>query len=142
MPLSLFNQFKRYANVYFLVVAILQSIPQISPLNPLSAIAPLVFVVSLSMIREGYEDLKRYKSDLETNSKKTKRYCQETEDWEVDVEWKDLFVGDVIRVEDEEYIPADLIVLSSSNKDGNCFIMTSSLDGEKNLKAKNAIEGI
>jgi len=56
--MSLFNQFKRYANIYFLVVAILQSIPAISPLNPLSAIAPLVFVISLSMIREGYEDLK------------------------------------------------------------------------------------
>lgn len=57
LPLSLFNQFKRYANIYFLIVAILQSIPAISPLNPLSAIAPLVFVISLSMIREGYEDL-------------------------------------------------------------------------------------
>lgn len=64
LPMSLFNQFKRYANIYFLIVAILQSIPAISPLNPLSAIAPLIFVISLSMIREGYEDLKRYQADL------------------------------------------------------------------------------
>lgn len=64
IPVSLFNQFRRYANIYFLIVAILQSIPQISPLNPLSAIAPLVFVIALSMIREGYEDLKRYRADL------------------------------------------------------------------------------
>lgn len=94
------------------------------------------------MIREGYEDLKRYKSDLETNSKKTKRYCSDTRDWELDVEWKDLFVGDIIWVEGEEYFPADLIILSSSNKDGSCYIMTSPLDGEKNLKPKVSIEEI
>lgn len=60
----------------------------------------------------------------------------------MDIEWKDLNVGDVIRVEDEEYFPADIVLLNSSNKDGSCYIMTSSLDGEKNLKHKCAIEGI
>ena len=142
LPLSLMLQFRRYANIYFLIVAILQSIPAISPLNPLSAIAPLVFVIALSMIREGYEDLKRYRSDLETNSKKTKRYCHSNKDWETDVEWKDLYVGDVIKIEGEDYIPADVVVLSSSNKNGSCFIMTSSLDGEKNLKPKFALKEI
>ena len=81
-------------------MAILQSIPQISPLNPLSAIAPLVFVVALSMIREGYEDLKRYKADLETNSKKTKKFQIEDNNW-IDTEWKDVLVGDIVRVENE-----------------------------------------
>ena len=141
LPLSLFYQFKRYANIYFLVAAILQSIPQISPLHPMSSIAPLVFVIALSMIREGYEDLKRYKSDVTTNGSKTKRYNKEDSVWDV-VEWKDLFVGDIIRVESEEYFPADAIVLASSDKNGNCFIMTSSLDGEKNLKPKYALKEI
>ena len=141
LPLALLGQFKRYANIYFLVSAILQSIPAISPLHPISAIAPLVFVISLSIIREGYEDLKRYRSDIETNSTKTKRYNHRDRVWEV-VEWKDLKVGEVIRVESEEYFPADAIILSSSDKNGNCFIMTSSLDGEKNLKPKYAIKEI
>lgn len=57
------------------------------------------------------------------------------------MEWKDVQVGDVLKVEDEEYFPADLIVLRSSNKNGSCFIMTSSLDGEKNLKPKFALKG-
>ncbi len=60
----------------------------------------------------------------------------------MDVEWKDLVVGDVVRIEGEEYLPADLVVLSSANKDGTCFIMTSSLDGEKNLKPKLAIKEV
>jgi magnesium-transporting ATPase (P-type) len=68
-PLSLFNQFKRLSNFYFLVIAILQSIPAISPLNPFTAIAPLVFVIGLSMARDAYEDYKRYKLDDETNKK-------------------------------------------------------------------------
>ena len=61
LPLAIFNQFRRYANVYFLVSAILQSIKAISPLNPISAISPLLFVISLSIMREGYEDLKKYR---------------------------------------------------------------------------------
>ena len=60
----------------------------------------------------------------------------------MDVLWKDIFVGDIIKVEDEDYFPADLIVLCSSNMDGTCFIMTSSLDGEKNLKSKFAIKDV
>lgn len=53
LPLSLILQFKRYANIYFLIEAVMQSIPLISPLNPASAVAPLAFVLALSMIREG-----------------------------------------------------------------------------------------
>lgn len=64
LPLSLLYQFKRFSNVYFLFVAILQSISIISPLHPLTAINPLVFVLVVSMMREGFEDYERYKSDL------------------------------------------------------------------------------
>ena len=140
----LFLQFTRYANIYFLVVAILQSIPFLSPLNPISSIAPLVFVISLSMIREAFEDLARYKSDLETNSYKTSKYINN--DWEI-VEWKDLIVGDIVRIEESEYFPADVLLLAclSNSQDsdantGQAYIMTSSLDGEKNLKPKISLK--
>lgn len=135
IPVALYLQFKRYANIYFLVVAILQSIPAISPLNPISAIAPLIFVVSLSMIREAFEDLARYKADLETNSTKTRRYREGK--W-YDAEWKDLLVGDVVKVDELEFFPADIVLLSSADPKGAAFIMTSTLDGEKNLKPKFA----
>jgi len=137
IPVALYLQFKRYANIYFLIVAIMQSIPAISPLNPISAIAPLIFVVSLSMIREAFEDLSRYKADLETNSTKTKKYRDGR--W-YDVEWKDLYVGDIVKIDDLEFFPADIILLSSSDAKGSAFIMTSTLDGEKNLKPKFALK--
>ena len=67
LPLSLLYQFKRKANIYFLLQAILNSIPAISALNPITAILPLAFVLGVSMLREGLEDYQRYKSDVKTN---------------------------------------------------------------------------
>ena len=46
-----------------MIIAIIQSISIISPLNPVTAIIPLAFVIAISMLREGIEDYIRYKSD-------------------------------------------------------------------------------
>jgi phospholipid-transporting ATPase len=45
------------------------------------------------------------------------------------VKWKDIKVGDVIRLESDDFIPADVILLSSSEPEGFCYIETSNLDG-------------
>jgi phospholipid-transporting ATPase len=137
VPLCLLGQFKRYANIYFLLMAVLQTIPAISPLNPISSIAPLVFVISLSMIREGFEDYGRHKSDIELNSSRSTKY--ENGGWRK-VDWKNIYVGDFVKIKDGEFFPADMICLASSDPEGNCFIQTSSLDGEKNLKPKMATQ--
>lgn len=95
-----------------MVIAILQSIPAISPLNPFTAIAPLVFVIGLSMARDAYEDYKRYKLDDETNKKvfKVLKHGQFRE-----VKSADIKVGDILLMSQGEIFPADLILLSSSN---------------------------
>lgn len=137
LPFSLFIQFRRVANIYFLVTAILQSISFISPLHPFSAIAPLVFVLSVSMIREGIEDYLRYRSDKETNSAQTLIYkngkfttarCQDIE------------VGHIVLVNKDQAFPCDLIMLSNSNENQIAYIETSTIDGEKNLKTKLALD--
>ena len=61
-------QFKRVANVYFLITAILQFISVISPLSPISAVAPLLFVLGVSLIRSGIEEYGKYKFDKASNS--------------------------------------------------------------------------
>ena len=63
LPLGLLYQFFRFSNCYFLFVTILQCIPAVSPLNPVTAILPMIFVLTISMLREGYEDYQRYASD-------------------------------------------------------------------------------
>lgn len=67
------GQFKRYANIYFLVTAIVQSISIISPLNPITAIAPFLFIMLISLIKEGFEDYSRHKSDIQVNASRTRR---------------------------------------------------------------------
>lgn len=51
-------------------------------------------------------------------------------------------VGDTIRISDGKEVPADVIIINSSNPEGNCFIQTSSLDGEKNLKKRCVSKGL
>ena len=63
IPKGLLYQFSRLSNIYFLFTAIIQSIPLISPLTSLTAIIPLIFVLGVSMIREGIEDLVRKNYD-------------------------------------------------------------------------------
>lgn len=56
LPKSILLQFLRLSNIVFLVNAVLQSIPIISSLSPITAIGPLAFVLAVSLLREGYED--------------------------------------------------------------------------------------
>ena len=72
LPLAILEQYKKLANVYLLFIAILCCIPAISPLMPIAAVMPVVFVLSISLIREGMEDYNRYKHDEELNNKTSK----------------------------------------------------------------------
>jgi len=78
-PKSILLQFLRPANLVYLISAILQSIRVISSLNPITAIAPFVFVISISLIREGYED---YVHELicRKDIRKIKKLMRETQD--------------------------------------------------------------
>jgi phospholipid-transporting ATPase len=123
------------SNIYFLITAILQSIPQISPLQPFTAIAPLVFVLGVSMIRDGFEDYLRYKSDREINNSPTTVYKQGSLQ---EIKFESIRVGDLVLVKKDQTFPCDIIMLATSNENGTAYIETSTLDGEKALKPRNA----
>ena len=133
LPKSLLLQFTRLPNDYFLLIAILQSIPAISPLNSITAILPLVFVLCVSMLRELFEDLSRRKYDNLNNNRKV---CIFKENHFIHSISEKINVGDLLIVNENDEFPCDLILLDSSNSDGICYIETGSLDGEKNLKNK------
>ncbi|KAK1361934.1 Phospholipid-transporting ATPase [Heracleum sosnowskyi] len=136
-PKSLFEQFRRVANFFFLVVGILAFTP-LAPYTAVSAILPLVIIVGATMVKEGFEDLRRKKQDDEVNNRKVKVH-QGNGAFE-HTEWKHLRVGDIVKVQKDEFFPADLILLSSSYEDAICYVETMNLDGETNLKLKQGLE--
>ena len=83
LPKAILFQFMRLANVYFLFTTILQYIPIISPLGSETALIGIVIVLSVSLIREAYEDCKKANLDKIQNSVKCKVYRNNT--W-IDIE--------------------------------------------------------
>jgi phospholipid-transporting ATPase len=132
----LFEQFSKYANLFFLFTAIIQQVPNVSPTNKYTTIGPLAVVLLVSAIKEGVEDVKRHNSDKELNRSKAE-VLQGSEF--VIKKWYQIRVGDIIRVNSGKPIPADLILLASSEPEGLCYIETANLDGETNLKIKQAL---
>ncbi|KAG2030331.1 calcium transporting ATPase [Suillus americanus] len=135
LPKFFTEQFSKYANLFFLFTACIQQIPGVSPTNQYTTIVPLAMVLLASAFKEVQEDLKRYQSDSELNARLGKALSGNTF---AARKWKDLCVGDIVRVESDEFIPADLVLISSSEPEGLCYIETSNLDGETNLKIKQA----
>ncbi|KAK4597252.1 hypothetical protein RGQ29_015005 [Quercus rubra] len=137
LPKSLFEQFRRVANFFFLVTGILAFTP-LTPYTAVSAIIPLIIVVGATMIKEGIEDWRRNKQDMEVNNRKAK--VHQGDGVFNHSEWKNLRVGDIVKVKKDEFFPADLLLLSSSYDDAICYVETMNLDGETNLKLKQALE--
>ncbi|KAL6053235.1 P-type phospholipid transporter, variant 2 [Balamuthia mandrillaris] len=133
---NLWEQFKRVANLYFLCIAGLQVIPGLSPTGRFTTLVPLLVVLTITALKEIFEDLKRHRQDHETNNRKVTALRQGVEQR---IRWRDVKVGDILCVYEGEFFPADLLLLSSSDPQGTCYIETSSLDGENNLKVRQAL---
>ncbi|AET39861.1 aminophospholipid-translocating P4-type ATPase DRS2 Ecym_5071 [Eremothecium cymbalariae DBVPG len=137
LPKFLFQEFSKYANLFFLFTSVIQQVPNVTPTNRFTTIGTLIVVLIVSAIKECVEDLKRSNSDKDLNDSRAEVYSENTGHF-ISKKWIDLSVGNIIRVRSEEAIPADLIVLSSSEPEGLCYIETANLDGETNLKIKQA----
>lgn len=53
--------------------------------------------------------------------------------------WKEVQVGDIVKIYNDDEVPADIVILSSSDPDGACYIETRNLDGETNLKIRQSL---
>eukprot|EP01062_Namystynia_karyoxenos_P021475 TRINITY_DN18171_c0_g1_i1.p1 TRINITY_DN18171_c0_g1~~TRINITY_DN18171_c0_g1_i1.p1 ORF type:complete len:1326 (+),score=367.78 TRINITY_DN18171_c0_g1_i1:74-4051(+) len=133
---NLWEQFHRYANLYFLSIAMLQLIPDVSPTGRFSTLVPLTFVLMVQMCKDAYEDWQRRTRDWEVNGQPVKVF--RAGEWRM-VQWRDLTVGDIVEVSQnvaDGQFPADLLLMWSSEPQGLCHVETSSLDGETNLKLR------
>ncbi|CAG5123585.1 unnamed protein product, partial [Candidula unifasciata] len=133
LPKFLFEQFRKYANIFFLFIALLQQIPNVSPTGRYTTAVPLLLILMVSAIKEIVEDIKRHRADGMVNNIEISVHRHGR--WQ-EVKWQDVAVGDIVKVVDGAHFPADLILLSSSEPQAMCYIETSNLDGETNLKLR------
>lgn len=169
VPRQLIYQFSRLANMYFLIIAILQMIPGFSTTGRFTTLIPLLIFVALTIAKEGYDDWRRYTLDKAENASKVtilgcehgassrqhgKRVSAADSElvlspssdgrspgtpWTT-TRWGDLKVGDIVRLVGDEQVPADIVLLYAD--EGIAFVDTRALDGETNLKSKMVPAGL
>lgn len=139
IPKLLYEECSRVANLYFLCIAVLQLTTDLSLSGRYSTIVPLAFVVLISIVRQLLEDSRRHAVDCQVNGRAARVLRNGTF---VSVRWCDVSVGDIVRVEDGEEFPADLAILSTTREDGFCYVDTANLDGETQLKMRQAISTV
>ncbi|XP_065115436.1 phospholipid-transporting ATPase IF isoform X3 [Paramisgurnus dabryanus] len=135
VPKNLFEQFRRIANFYFLIIFLVQLMID-TPTSPITSGLPLFFVITVTAIKQGYEDWLRHNADNEVNGAPV--FVVRSGSL-VQTRSKNIRVGDIVRVAKDETFPADLVLLSSERAEGTCHITTASLDGETNLKTHFAV---
>ncbi|CAO3598046.1 unnamed protein product [Absidia cylindrospora] len=216
IPKNLFEQFRRWANAYFLCMAILQLLPFFGVKSPALTLLPICAVVFISAVKDGFEDYQRHKVDAKYNGTLTHillgynnpNYDTPTlptttttttttehlstftsptamssgntttpmitgsssataatttgagmdsaaaiptlnDDDAKKIGYfgpslsKDVRVGDILLLRNGESCPADCVLLSSSDDEsGICFVETKDLDGETNLKPRTAVSSL
>ncbi|KAF9532881.1 phospholipid-translocating ATPase [Crepidotus variabilis] len=217
LPRNLLEQFRRVANIFFLFIDILQFFPKFSTISPGLVILPLLIVLAITGLKDGYEDIKRHQSDKKVNNsqvrvigggdfvnpnimqRKSKTFVrgairnygqrikkvkvrpkgeelagvtssipdEPTQQIEYDdqgeerrgffhpvqtnaserphwkkMAWEDLTVGDFVKILDNEPVPADVLICSTSEEENEAFVETKNLDGETNLKSRNAVPAL
>ncbi|CAG7722204.1 unnamed protein product [Allacma fusca] len=140
LPKNLFEQFHRFANLYFISIVLLNWIPAISAFGKEIAMLPVMFVLGVTALKDLFEDRRRHLSDKRINNSTCRIYKRELGKYSK-VKWKEMRVGDLIHLSCDEMIPADILVLRTNDPNGLCYIETSNLDGESNLKQREVIRG-
>ncbi|PCH43232.1 phospholipid-translocating P-type ATPase [Wolfiporia cocos MD-104 SS10] len=159
LPIVFYEQFKFFFNLYFLLVALSQFVPALKIGFIATYIAPLAFVLSVTMGKEAYDDYKRNLRDREANSARylvltppslNSRHPDRHDEHELihndddgpharSVPSSALRVGDLVLLEKNQRVPADLVLLRTSDSSGTCFIRTDQLDGETDWKLRVAV---
>ncbi|KAK8599355.1 hypothetical protein V6N13_077281 [Hibiscus sabdariffa] len=133
LPKNLWEQFSRFMNQYFLLIACLQLWSLITPVNPASTWGPLIFIFAVSASKEAWDDYNRYLSDKKANEKLV---------WVVrqgirkHIQAQDIHVGNIVWLRENDEVPCDLVLIGTSDPQGLCSVETSALDGETDLKTR------
>lgn len=162
-PLVLYEQFKFFFNLYFLLVALSQFVPALRIGFLATYIVPLAFVLAVTIGKEAFDDYKRYLRDKAANSTRylvldrssagahphshhassASHAASAHGDAPLRaVPSSRLKVGDIVFLEKNARVPADMVLMRTSDPSGTCFVRTDQLDGETDWKLRVAVERI
>ncbi|KAB2611661.1 phospholipid-transporting ATPase 2 [Pyrus ussuriensis x Pyrus communis] len=133
LPKNLWEQFSRFMNQYFLLIACLQLWSLITPVNPASTWGPLIFIFAVSASKEAWDDYNRYLSDKKANEKEVWVVRQGIKKH---IKAQDIHVGNIVWLRENDEVPCDLVLIGTSEAQGLCYVETSALDGETDLKTR------
>ncbi|PKA61830.1 Phospholipid-transporting ATPase 1 [Apostasia shenzhenica] len=136
LPRNLYEQFHRVAYIYFLVIAILNQLPQLAVFGRGASILPLAFVLFVTAVKDAYEDWRRHRSDRIENNRTALVFS--AGGYFCPKRWKQIRVGEIIKILSNETLPCDIVLLSTSDPTGVAYVQTINLDGESNLKTRYA----
>ncbi|KAM6396139.1 phospholipid-transporting ATPase IK [Rhynochetos jubatus] len=181
LPLNLYEQFHRMANVYFVFVILLQTFPEISTLPWYTLLFPLSCLLIIRGLRDLIDDITLISVifNILTNGCIPRAVTKVTETSTADhvksclgraergfggnvfdsansyhlpesaegvaiplfcwQKWRDICVGDIVRLHKDSFVPADMLLLCSSEPSSLCYVETADIDGETNLKFRQAL---
>lgn len=137
LPKILWAHLRRFMNMYFFIIAILQLWSAVTPVNPITTWAPIVIIFAVAFVREGYDDIQQHKHDKVTNER---LYNIIRSEREKTIQSQYILPGDILILNRNMEAPCDICLLYSSNADGKCCVETANLDGETNLKEKITVK--
>uniref|UniRef100_A0A3Q3B9E7 Phospholipid-transporting ATPase n=1 Tax=Kryptolebias marmoratus TaxID=37003 RepID=A0A3Q3B9E7_KRYMA len=129
LPRFLYSQFRRAANAFFLFIALLQQIPDVSPTGRWTTLVPLLFILVVAAVKEIIEDLVRKKTQESSDFLFSVFNLLRNGAWEI-VHWEKVCAHSFVHI----------LSLHNSEPQGMCYIETSNLDGETNLKIRQGLQ--
>lgn len=135
LPKNLFIQFHRVAYLYFLAIAALNQLPPLAVFGRTVSLFPLLFVLTVTAVKDGYEDWRRHRSDRNENNREA--LVLQSDEFRPK-RWKKIQAGEVVKISADETIPCDMVLLGTNDPSGIAYIQTMNLDGESNLKTRYA----
>uniref|UniRef100_A0A8C9J9W0 P-type phospholipid transporter n=1 Tax=Panthera tigris altaica TaxID=74533 RepID=A0A8C9J9W0_PANTA len=132
LPLNLYEQFHRVSNLYFLFIIILQGLPEISTLPWFTLFVPLICLLVIRATRDLVDDIVSGRGAWDPP------HCHPRPCSFLWRKWEDLYVGDVVCLHKDNIVPADLLLLASTEPSSLCYVETADIDGETNLKFRQA----
>jgi len=133
LPLALFHYFKLFFNIYFLTMTLSQFIPAFDCGYKLTFLAPLLCVSLFYLCKEAWDDSKRRAGDKLTNNLEYEIISEQTTEKAM---WKDLKVGTILKLKQNDVVPADVILLARQTNEDEVYIRTDQLDGETDSKQR------